>query len=112
MNEERNLYRKAKGHVKVSWLNAVIGIGLLLMIVLIILVASNSKGLTVHFETYGVSPVEQQFVKFDEHVTMPEDPAFHNREFLGWYTDPKYQRAWDFEVDRVESDLTLHAKWE
>ncbi len=112
MNEERNLYRKAKGQVKVSWLNWVIGVGFVLMVALIIYLAVTTKGLTVRFETYGGSPVPQQFVKYNEPVTRPPDPELNARDFAGWYKDEQYRNAWDFGWDTVQQDLVLHAKWE
>ncbi|MEG0327888.1 MAG: InlB B-repeat-containing protein, partial [Erysipelothrix sp.] len=32
--------------------------------------------------------------------------------FKGWYHDEAFTTLWDFDADRVESDVTLYAKWE
>ncbi len=32
-------------------------------------------------------------------------------ELEGWYTESTYEHKWNFETDKVTSDLTLYAKW-
>ena len=32
-------------------------------------------------------------------------------EVIGWYLDPEYTMAWDFDTNIVEQDITLYAKW-
>lgn len=40
---------------------------------------------------------------------MGDNP--NNAELEGWYTEPTYENKWDFDTDKVTSDLTLYAKW-
>lgn len=112
MNEERNIYTKTKGAVKVSWLNRVIVFGLILMTIVIIYLASTTKGLQINFETYGGSPVPQQHVMFGEKVTEPPAPELNGKTFAGWYTTEKFQVPWDFENQAVENSMTLYGKFE
>ena len=34
-----------------------------------------------------------------------------NWQILGWYTEKTYETEWDFDMDEVEADITLYAKW-
>lgn len=43
-----------------------------------------------------------------------EMPTIANREgytFAGWFKESSCQKAWDFDKDTVDSDVTLYAKW-
>lgn len=43
--------------------------------------------------------------------TRPADPVKEGFVFDGWYEDEALSEAWDFAVDVVSMDMTLHAKW-
>ena len=34
-----------------------------------------------------------------------------NWQVSGWYTENTYETEWDFDMDEVEADITLYAKW-
>lgn len=34
-----------------------------------------------------------------------------NWQISGWYTENTYETEWDFDMDEVEADITLYAKW-
>lgn len=34
-----------------------------------------------------------------------------NWQIAGWYTENTYETEWDFDMDEVEADITLYAKW-
>lgn len=34
-----------------------------------------------------------------------------NWQIVGWYTENTYETEWDFDMDEVESNITLYAKW-
>lgn len=40
---------------------------------------------------------------------MGDNP--NNAELEGWYTEATYENKWNFETDKVTSDMTLYAKW-
>lgn len=48
----------------------------------------------------------------DEHIPRPETPVRSGYDFTGWYTDTTYTTAWNFEVDRITSHMTLYAGWQ
>ena len=48
----------------------------------------------------------------NEYIPRPETPVKNGYAFIGWYTDTTYTTAWNFEVDRVSSHMTLYAGWE
>ena len=44
-------------------------------------------------------------------VDKPEDPIRKNYEFQGWFKEQACENEWDFEVNTVENNLRLYAKW-
>jgi uncharacterized repeat protein (TIGR02543 family) len=44
-------------------------------------------------------------------VTKPADPTKAGYTFDGWYADPIFQTAWDFNNNMVLADTTIYAKW-
>ena len=44
-------------------------------------------------------------------VDKPEDPTRKNYEFQGWFKEQACENEWDFEVNTVENNLRLYAKW-
>lgn len=70
-----------------------------------------STDCTVQFEPNGGSEVAAQKVHYGEHIARPEDPQRSGYTFAGWYRDIDLTKAWDFEADTVDGNLTLYAKW-
>ena len=68
---------------------------------------------TVSFDTQGYgtpAPADQRIHQngraAEPAVTEP------GRTVSGWYSDETFTAKWDFDKDRVASDMTLYAKWE
>ena len=56
--------------------------------------------------------IQNQIVKYDEHIKKPKTPTKEDFEFLGWYSNILgYGKAWDFENDTVKSNTVLYAVW-
>lgn len=51
-------------------------------------------------------------VRANDFVPRPDTPLRNGYTFIGWYTDPSYTSAWNFEIDRVTGHMTLYAGWE
>lgn len=75
--------------------------------------ASTAKTWTVKFNSNGgslissVSKVENGSV-----ISRPTDPTKSQFVFNGWFADNiSFEKQWDFNQSRVNSDTTLYAKW-
>lgn len=66
---------------------------------------------TVDFAVNGGSSVASQEVVSGGLVTKPADPTKQGYTFDGWYADPIFQTAWDFNNNMVLADTTIYAKW-
>ncbi len=74
---------------------------------------------TVTFDLNGTelktTKVQPQTVQKGEVLRMPEVFVIgenpDNWSIVGWYMEPECEVEWDFDVDIVESDMTLYAKW-
>lgn len=66
---------------------------------------------TVTFDSAGGSAVPAQTVAAGGLVTRPSDPVRSGFVFGGWYRDAGLASVWSFAADRVQGDLTIHARW-
>lgn len=67
---------------------------------------------TVTFDSQGGSAVESQQVLEGNPATMPAVPTHGKDVFQGWYKSPdENAELWDFNIDRVNSNITLYAHW-
>ena len=66
---------------------------------------------TVTFDSQGGSAVAAQTVKQDGKVTMPDTPTKEGYTFGGWYRDAECETAWTFDLDTVDENMTLYARW-
>ena len=66
---------------------------------------------TVTFEPNGGSTVAAQDLTYGSKVTKPANPTRVGYTFVGWFTDAKLTKAYDFSSE-VTGDLTLYAKWQ
>ena len=81
---------------------------LLTLCMLVSLLSACSGGpYTVSFE--GGEAVT---VNGGKKLQQPTDPVREGYEFLGWYQDAAMTDAWDFETEKVQSDMTLYALWD
>lgn len=76
-------------------------------------VAQELVSCTITFDTQGrgTAPAAQVGVRAGGTVRRPEDPKAAGYRFEGWYRDAACTRAWNFETDIVQADMTLYAKW-
>ncbi len=69
------------------------------------------KTYTVSFFMSGHgTQIAAQTVKDGSKAEKPADPTESNWAFKGWYTDAKFQTAFDFDT-AITADITLYAKW-
>jgi uncharacterized repeat protein (TIGR02543 family) len=66
---------------------------------------------TVTFDSQGGSAVDPQTVKHGRKATEPPDPTKTGHTFGGWYKESGCTNPWDFDTDKVTSDVTLYAQW-
>ena len=45
------------------------------------------------------------------YLPEPEEPIRKGYVFKGWYADPKFEKKWDFMVDKAKKEMTIYAKW-
>ena len=71
---------------------------------------TSSKSYTVKFDANGGSSVKSQTVDRNGYAEAPQAPTKEGYTFLGWYTDAKLTKLYDFE-SKVKSSFTLYAGW-
>ncbi|MBO6133155.1 MAG: InlB B-repeat-containing protein [Lachnospiraceae bacterium] len=74
-------------------------------------IAKEPEVFTVTFNTGDGSAVTPQKVEAGSLVSRPADPAHEKFIFSGWYKNPTLTQLWDFDADKVTSNVTLYAKW-
>ncbi len=76
-------------------------------------VAEEAVSCAVRFDVqgHGTAPAEQIGVKVGSTIEKPADPAEAGYQFDGWYQDAACTKPWDFEMDIVQADIVLYAKW-
>lgn len=68
---------------------------------------------TVSFDSMGGSSVESQRILEGNTARVPDVPTRESYSFTGWYKSAADNAdAWAFTTDRVNSDITLYAKWQ
>lgn len=65
---------------------------------------------TVNFKSNGGSSVSKQYVQHNKTIKKPSNPKRSKYTFVGWYSDSKLTKAWDFNT-KITSGKTLYAKW-
>ncbi len=65
----------------------------------------------VDFATNGGSEVVSVTVNEQSKINKPTTLR-DGYKFMGWYLDSNFTTAWDFDVDVVNENITLYAKWE
>ena len=66
---------------------------------------------TIVFDVQGGSVISSQTVLFRQFASKPNDPTRLGYLFGGWYKDTNYNTEWNFTTDKIESNVTLYAKW-
>lgn len=103
------LYARVKMSVKSA--NIMVAV-LVAALVLVTVFVVRHNGFTVKFDTDGGSHIDSVKVLHSETVPAVEDPVKEGWRFAGWYTDRDCTRAWDMAADKVETSMTLYAKWQ
>lgn len=70
-----------------------------------------NSSFTIVFDVQGGSVISNQTVTFRQFVSKPNDPTRLGYLFGGWYKDTNYNAEWNFTTDKIESNVTLYAKW-
>ena len=101
-----------KGDVPIRILDGMIVFFAVSIIALVIIFAING-GYYVTFDTDGGSVVEKQKLSYGDLIEVPEEPVKPGYEFVNWVTsqDEYLAEIWNFEENKIESDLTLYAVW-
>lgn len=66
---------------------------------------------TFDVQGHGTAPEAQIGLRAGDTAVRPEDPTAAGYRFDGWYRDAACTKAWNFETDIVQEDMTLYAKW-
>ncbi len=66
----------------------------------------------ITFDSQGGSSVFSKTALEGGLVTAPTSPTYTDFYFMGWYTEASCINQWNFDSDRVSSDMTLYAKWD
>nr|MCR5156020.1 leucine-rich repeat protein [Butyrivibrio sp.] len=67
---------------------------------------------TVTFSSGKGDNIPAQTVLKGGYAAEPEVGYSSDRKGIqGWYTDPSFTHKWNFETDKVTSDMVLYAKW-
>ncbi len=65
----------------------------------------------VSFDSRGGSDIEAAKVDKNGKLTAPKQPKRNGYLFSGWYKNEDCTTLWDFDVDKVNGNITLYAKW-
>ncbi|NBI09558.1 hypothetical protein D1641_05915 [Colidextribacter sp. OB.20] len=68
----------------------------------------------LNYDTDLKNPADQEAVCGETLLKMGRptcDRGDKEYDFLGWYKEPECINKWDFDIDKVERDTTLYAKW-
>ncbi|MBQ7641587.1 MAG: InlB B-repeat-containing protein [Acholeplasmatales bacterium] len=71
--------------------------------------STSSITYTISFNTNGGSTIESQTIKSGKTINYVE-PTKSGYIFSGWYTDTKFENAFD-SLTKITDNLTLYAKW-
>ena len=67
---------------------------------------------TFNVGEHGTAP-DPQVVQYDEKATKPNsDPTADGYKFMGWFTTPNGNEAFDFDTTKITKDETVYAHWE
>lgn len=71
----------------------------------------NGFNVTFDVQGHGTAPAAYVDVKAGSTIRKPKDPVAVGYRFGGWYRDAACKKAWNFDTDAVQEDMTLYAKW-
>lgn len=96
--------------VPIRLLDGFIALLIFAIIVLTVIFAWNG-GYLVSFDTGGGNEIPSQKLRHGSLVEEPPAPLRAGYEFGGWYYGVDLEHQWDFAVTKVNSEVTLVAKW-
>ena len=67
---------------------------------------------TITFQPNNDTPNTTVTVDYGTLIPIPQPPIKSGYVFIGWYTDVQCTKAWNFDTDRPETNMTLYAGWE
>lgn len=71
----------------------------------------DKKIYIVTFYDYDRTILSTQEIDPNNKVVEPKEPKRDGFEFDGWYIDSNYSKKWNFESDKVTSNIGLYAKY-
>lgn len=74
-------------------------------------IAYTPRMCTIRFLSQGGTSVETQRVSENSLIKQPENPTRKGYVFFGWFSDAEATDPWNFDTDRVSSDMSLFAAW-
>lgn len=77
--------------------------------VLIIAMLYKAKGYTVTLDLRD--EVELVLVKKGNKIERPKDPVKDGYEFDDWYSEKEYLTLFNFEEEKINSNITIYSKW-
>ena len=88
----------------------------LIMMVLFLLSSIGCDGILKHTVTFNpnggsMSSSTTVAVEHGKSIIQPAQPVREGYIFLGWFDKKEGGKQWNFQIDRVTQDLTLHAQW-
>ena len=87
-------------------------IGLLLVLCLLLCSCQSGGPYTVNFDTNGCEDPAPLTLEKSGKIAQPENIYREGYVLQGWYSDAAMTTLWNFEKDKVQSDLTLYALWD
>ena len=87
-------------------------IGILLVLCLLLCSCSSGGPYTVTFDANGCEDPAAVTLEKSGKITQPENIERDGYVLQGWYRDAAMTTPWNFDKDKVESDLTLYALWD
>lgn len=79
----------------------------------VLTVAEERIAYTVTFDMMGHGEAVKPYrsVRSGNLIKEPAQPVAEGYRFTGWYKDPACTKAWNFNVDTVQENTTLYARW-
>ncbi len=65
----------------------------------------------VTFHSNNETPSFSVSFEMGSYIDQPDIPKKEGYSFLGWFTDPDFQKEWSFNDTVVNDDVNLYAKW-
>ncbi len=66
----------------------------------------------VTFKPNNGDPDTSSLVPANALIPLPAAPAMEGYTFIGWYTDAECTDPWNFDTDKIGSNMTLYGGWE